>query len=96
MKLKNITLGRIERLAMLGCPIVIKAGAAHVSLRDLAASAVTSLLFRARIRYLRAFWKSNRRIDRACKFNGNAFWETYVCTRYEARQVLPVRRSYLA
>lgn len=91
MKLKNITLGRIERLAMLGCPVVIKNGAAHVSLRGLAVSAFTGLVFRSRIRYLRAFWQSNRSIDRACQFNGSAFWETYVCTRYEARQSLPAR-----
>lgn len=91
MKLKNITLGRIERLAMLGCPVIIKSGAAHVSLRGLVVSAGTGLLFRYRVRYLRTFWQSNRSIDRACQFSSNAFWETYVCTRYEARQALPAR-----
>lgn len=91
MNLNNATTGQLERLRLLGCPVTVTDGAASAPLAGLLLAWLASSLHAVRVRKVRECWRDERRLDRKLGCQREAFWETYMITRYEARKVLPSR-----
>lgn len=91
MNLNNHTTGQLERLQLLGCHVVIRDGVPHASVVGLAVSSLNSIIHALRVRSLRRYWKYMRDFDRKYGRGASGFWETFMVTKYQARQVLPAR-----
>lgn len=91
MNLHNPTLGQLERLHLLGCDVTVNTGVASVPATASTALSISSLVHAARVHSLRAYWRRMRKVDRCIGFGREAFWESYMCMRYQCRQVLPAR-----
>jgi hypothetical protein len=91
MRLNNSTLGRLERLQLLGCPVVIRAGQPHATVIGLAVARFNSILHALRVRSLRRYWREDRAFDRKYTPAPHLFWESYMILRFQAREVLPAR-----
>lgn len=89
MRLNNKTTGQLERLRLLGCPVVIHDGRPHASLLGLAVASFNSVIHALRVRSLRRYWMDIRRFDKSFGDGPALFWESYMVTRYMARQELP-------
>lgn len=89
MQLDNPTLGQLDRLASLGCRLTIRDGKAHAPLAGLLVAAVSSVIHRFRVWSLRGFWLQNRHLDRCSRLGPDAFWASYLVTRYRCRDTLP-------
>lgn len=91
MHLNHFTTGQLERLQLLGCTVVIRDGEPQATVTGLAVARVNSITHALRVRSLRRYWKYMRDFDRQMDRGADGFWETYMVTRYKARQVLPAR-----
>lgn len=91
MHLNNKTAGQLERLRLLGCPVTVTDGAASAPMVGLLLAWLASSLHAVRVRKVRACWRNERRLDRKLGRQREAFWETYMVTRYIALQELPSR-----
>lgn len=91
MHLNHLTTGQLERLQLLGCTVVIRDGEPHARVTGLAVASFNAIIHALRLRHLRRHWKYMRDFDRKYDRGVCGFWETYMVTRYEARQVLPAR-----
>lgn len=93
MHLNNLTTGQLERLQLLGCPVVIHDGKPKASIIGLAVASVNAITNEIRVRSLRHFWQRQRHFDKSLGYGygETAFWETYMATRYKAREILPSR-----
>ena len=93
MHLNHLTTGQLERLQLLGCPVVIRDGEPHATVTWLAVASLNSIIHALRVRSLRRYWKYMRRFDNGMgpAYATLAIWETYMVTKYQARQVLPAR-----
>lgn len=91
----NASLGQIERLSRLGCRVVIKDGEAHASIAALAVARFNAAIHALRVRSLRVYWKRMRNLDRG-SWGAGAFWESYICLKYQTRETLPSRWFNLA
>jgi hypothetical protein len=89
MQLNNPTLGRLERLQLLGCPVVIRAGQPHATVIGLAVARFNSLLHALRVRSLRRYWREDRAFSRGYMPAPHLFWESYMILRLKTREVLP-------
>lgn len=101
MHLNNQTTGQLERLQLLGCPVVIQDGKPRAPVIGLAVAGFNAIIHSLRVRILRNTWNSARRIDRMIE-HGNrisgkieAPHEYYACTyryaRFKATEALPSR-----
>jgi len=91
MHLNHLTTGQLERLQLLGCPVVIRDGAPHATVIGLAVARFNAIIHALRVRSLRGHWKYMRDFDRKWGCGASGYWESYVVTKYQARQVLPAR-----
>ena len=91
MQLNNSTLGRLERLQLLGCPVVIRAGQPHATGIGLAVARFNSIIHALRVRSLRRYWQEDRAFSRGYMPAPHPFWESYMILRFQAREVLPAR-----
>lgn len=91
MHLNDKTTGQLERLRLLGCPVTVTDGVASAPLAGLLLVWLASALHAVRVRKVRECWRKERLLDRKLGCQREAFWETYMITRYEAKQRLPSR-----
>lgn len=92
MQLNPSTLGRLERLQLLGCPVVIRAGQPHATVIGLVVARFNSILHALRVRSLRRYWREDRAFCRKhMPEAADLFWESYMVLRFQAREVLPSR-----
>lgn len=91
MKLTSISPGRLERLSLLGCPVVIRDGEPHATVIGLAAARFNSIIHALRVRSLRRYWERERIFDRNYGRGADWFWESYMVLKYHAREELPAR-----
>ena len=91
MHLNNHTTGQLERLQLLGCPVVIRDGVPHTSVVGLAVASLNSIIHALRVRSLQVYWRRMRNLDRLLGSSSNAFWESYMVLKYQARKELPSR-----
>jgi len=89
MEIKLNNPGDADRLFKLGCSVRVEEGALYVPIGGLLVAAAGAVLHAFRVRKLRRFWLMERRCDRLFHVRHEAFWETYMVTRYRCREVLP-------
>ena len=91
MHLNNQTTGQLERLRLLDCPVVIQDGKPQAPVVGLAVAGFNAIIHSLQVRTLRRYWTYMRKFDRKHSCGANGFWETFMITRYQARQTLPAR-----
>lgn len=91
MPLPNLTLGQLERLALLGCPVVIRDGLAYAPAFGPLLARLGGVLLALRARSLRRYWRDERRIDWMLGCGREGFDDTYYATRFQCLDELGSR-----